>query len=60
MQSNLAKHMVEGINCYEIKHRAWNFDRILVIATEDLKNLSDKEYAIISEIAARLYPKGKV
>jgi len=47
------------MDCHEIKHTAWHVDRILVIASEDILKLSDKEYAIIAEIANRLYPKGR-
>lgn len=59
MQSQLAKHIATSMDCHEIKHTAWHIDRILVIASEDILKLSDKEYAIISEIANRLYPKGR-
>jgi sulfur relay (sulfurtransferase) DsrC/TusE family protein len=58
MQSQLSKHIATSMNCYEIKREAWHKERILVIASDDIMKLSDKEYAIVSEIAKRLYPKG--
>jgi hypothetical protein len=58
MKSNLAQHIATSMDCHEIKHNAWWIDRILVISSDDIMKLSDKEYAIVSEIAKRLYPKG--
>jgi hypothetical protein len=59
MQSQLAKLAATSMDCQEIKRRAWHEDRILVISSDDIMKLSDKEYAIVSEIASRLYPKGR-
>jgi hypothetical protein len=59
MKSNLAQHIATSMDCYEIKHNAWCIDRILVISSDDIMKLSDKEYAIVNEIANRLYPKGR-
>jgi sulfur relay (sulfurtransferase) DsrC/TusE family protein len=59
MQSQLAKHIATSMDCYQIKYDAWHKERILVIASDDIMKLSDKEYAIVSEIANRLYAKGR-
>lgn len=59
MQSQLAKLAATSMDCHEIKRKAWHEDRILVISSDDIMKLSDKEYAIVSEIANRLYAKGR-
>jgi ABC-type hemin transport system substrate-binding protein len=60
MKSNLANIMASSPNIYEIKHNAWHNERILVIGAEDLLKLNEKQYAVLAEIADKIYPKGAI
>jgi uncharacterized protein YcbX len=58
MKSNLANLTAETMQTYKIKYNGWHNDRMLVVAADDLKKLTEKQYAALAEIAELLYPRG--
>jgi hypothetical protein len=58
MKSNLANLTEQPMEVYMIKWKGWHNDRMLVVIPDDLKKLTEKQYAALAEIAEFLYPRG--
>ena len=57
IKSSLAKLLPDSINCFAIKQKAWQDDKILVITPEQRQQLSKIENAILNDIGKHLYER---